>query len=100
MITMSTLAEEGFLSDETAGVIEAVERRYAPWLRIVRGDNARAVQVQYQADVPRDYPPALVAAICYMRTLTNIEGAVLLALRGMDVPHASCFARQWNHCSN
>jgi len=36
--------------------------------------------------VPRDYLPALVAAVCFMWTLTNIEAAVLLVLRGMGPP--------------
>jgi hypothetical protein len=82
---MSGLADEGFLSDEAARVVDAVERRYAPWLAL-RSANARAVTVQYDAQIPRDYAPALVAAFRYMRTLTNIQAAVLLILRGMDAP--------------
>jgi hypothetical protein len=83
---MTSLAEKGFLSDETAGVVDAVERRYAPWLKIIRSVNARAVKAQYEAHVPREYLPALLAATCYLRTLTNVQAAVLLALRGLDVP--------------
>ena len=83
---MSSLADEGFLSDETAGVVEAVEARYAPWTAILRAVNARAVKVQYDVAIPKEYLPALVAAVCYMRTLTNIEAAVLLMMRGMDAP--------------
>ena len=86
MLAMSSLADEGFLSDETAGVVEAVERRYAPWLATFRSVNERAVKVQYEAKIPREYLPALVAATCYMRTLTNIQAAVLLMVRGMDAP--------------
>jgi hypothetical protein len=81
---MSRLADEGFLSDETTGVVEAVDRRYGPWLAIFRSVNERAVKAQYETQIPREYLPALVAAVCYMRTLTNIEAAVLLMLRGMD----------------
>ena len=80
------LAEHGFLSAETAGVVDAVERRYAPWLRILRSVNRRAVKAQHEAEIPTEYLPALVAATCYMRTLMNIQAAVLLILRGMDVP--------------
>ena len=83
---MTSLAEEGFLSDEMSGVVDAVERRYAPWLTIIRSVNARAVKSQYEASVPREYLPALVAATCYLRTLTNTQAAVLLTLRGLDVP--------------
>lgn len=87
MISMSSsLSEEGFLSDETAGVIEAVEGRYEPWLVILRSVNRRAVKAQHEAEIPTGYLPALVGAICYMRTLVNIQAAVLLILRGMDVP--------------
>jgi hypothetical protein len=83
---MTGLAEEGFLSDETARVVQEVERRYEPWLALFRSVNARAIKAQYEAQVPRDYLPALVAAVSYMRTLTNIEAAVVLILRGMDPP--------------
>lgn len=81
---MTSLAEEGFLSDETGAVVEVVERRYAEWLALFRTVNRRAVQAQYEVEVPRDYLPALVAATCYMRTLTNTQAAMLLIVRGMD----------------
>jgi len=51
---MSSLAEEGFLSDETADVVNAVERRYVPWLALFRAVNRRAVTAKYDAKVPRD----------------------------------------------
>jgi len=87
MLSMSSsLSEEGFLSDETAGVVQAIERRYASWISILRSVNERAVKAQYEAKIPREYLPALVAATCYMRTLTNIQAAVLLMLRGLDAP--------------
>ena len=82
----TSLAEHGFLSDETAGVVNAVEQRYAAWLTLFRSVNERAVKAQYEAADPRAYLPALVAAACYMRTLTNIQGAVLLIVRGLDAP--------------
>jgi hypothetical protein len=80
----TSLAEHGFLSDETAGVVDAVEQRYAAWLTLLRSVNGRAVKAQYEAQIPRAYLPALVAAACYMRTLTNIQGAVLLIMRGLE----------------
>jgi hypothetical protein len=83
---MTSLAEEGFLSDETVGVVQAVERKYARSLTLFRSVNARAVKAQYEVKVPREYLPALVAATCYMRTLTNVEAAILLLLRGMEAP--------------
>ena len=60
---MSRLADEGFLSDETTGVVEAVERRYGPWLATFRSVNERAVKAQYETQIPREYLPALVAAL-------------------------------------
>lgn len=74
------------MSDETTGVVDAVEHRYARWLSLFRFVKAGAVKAQYDAKVPGEYLPALVAATCYMRTLTNIQAAVLLILRGMDAP--------------
>jgi hypothetical protein len=80
------LAEHGFLSAETAGVVKVVERRYAAWLAIVRSVNTRAVRAQYEVQIGREYPPHLIAAAAYMRTLTNVQAAVLLLVRGLDVP--------------
>jgi hypothetical protein len=56
---MSRLADEGFLSDETTGVVQTVERRYKPWLAIFRSVNERAVKAQYETQIPREYLPAL-----------------------------------------
>jgi len=56
------------------------------WILILRSVNERAVKAQYEATIPREYLPALVAATCYMRTLTNIQAAALLMLRGLDAP--------------
>ncbi|MDP1572026.1 MAG: hypothetical protein Q8L86_18675 [Vicinamibacterales bacterium] len=42
------------MSDETAGVVQAVERGYAPWLALLRSVNARAVEAQYEVNVPRE----------------------------------------------
>src|SRR3954447_1614945 len=83
---MSRLADEGFLSDETTDVVQTVELRHKPGLAIVRSVHERAVKAQSETQIPREYLPALVAAVCYMRTLTNIQAAVLLMLRGLDAP--------------
>jgi hypothetical protein len=83
---MSSLAEHGFLSSEIKGVVEVVTRRYAAWLNLVRSINAHAVKAQYEANVHSRYLPELVAITVYMRTLTNVQAAVLLLLHGMDVP--------------
>ena len=53
---------------------------------ILRSVNKRAVRRNTKRRFRREYLPALVAATCYMRTLTNIQAAVLLMLRGLDVP--------------
>lgn len=75
-----------YLSDEVDSVVAVVERRYAPWLALLRSVNKRAVEAQYEATIPRKYLPAIVAATCYMRTLTNIQAAVVMLLRGAEAP--------------
>ena len=96
----TSLAEHGFLSDETAGVVEAVEQRYATWLTLFRSVNGRAVKAQDEAQIPRAYLPALVAAACYMRTLTNIQAAVLLIVPAWMRQAAPFFGPRWNRSSS
>ena len=55
MLSMSSsLSEQGLLSDEIAGIMQAIERRYAPWILILRSVNERAVKAQYEAKIPRE----------------------------------------------
>lgn len=53
---MTSIADEGFLSDETAGVAQTVGR-YAPWLALFR--SSTRVQSRPEVKVPRESLPAL-----------------------------------------
>jgi len=45
----SSVSEEGFLSDETAGVEQAGRTSIRTWLALFCSVNARAVKAQYEA---------------------------------------------------
>jgi hypothetical protein len=81
---MSTLADEGFLSDETEAVVEKVRDTHGPWLLELRTLNKLLVRSQYSLRVHRESARELVCAALYMRALTHCQAAVLLIERGMD----------------
>jgi len=80
-----TLAEQGFLSQEMVNVVSHIHSKYKPWLNLIQRINKFAVQAQYIISIQRDDTQELLAAVLYMRTLSNIQAGVLLIERGMDV---------------
>lgn len=74
------------MSDEVRGVEQVIEERYAPWLALVRSVNTYAVKLQYTVNIRRDHLPEVVAAALYMRTLTNLQAAIVLTVKGAEVP--------------
>ena len=86
---MNGLEEQGFLSPQLASVTELVNRRYRPWLAIVHAVSAYAVAAQYSLKIRRDSLQELVAACLYVRTLTTVQAAVLLAVQGSSCGSAT-----------
>jgi Family of unknown function (DUF5677) len=80
----STLADEGFLSDEIEAVVRKVRDMYGPWLAELRSINALCVRSQYSLNVHPQSARECACAALYMRTLTHCQASVLLIERGMD----------------
>jgi hypothetical protein len=81
---VSTLADEGFLSDEVEAVVQTVRSRYSAWLSQLYAVNKLLVQEQYSFRVNLTSARELTCASLYMRALTHCQAAVLLIERGMD----------------
>jgi hypothetical protein len=79
----TTLPDEGFLSDEVAGVIAAIRQKYAPHLREVRAINALLTRCQYVLEVHPQSAREMTSAALYVRSLAHCQAAFLLLERGM-----------------
>lgn len=82
-IPSTTLAEEGFLSDETAAVVDTIRARYRPWFAELRVLNRLLVQVQYGLTIHVQSAREVVCAALYVRALVHSQATVLLLERGM-----------------
>lgn len=81
--SVTTLAEQGFLADEVAGVVVAVRQKYAPWLAEIRAVNALLVRSQHELAVHQESAQEMTCATLYVRSLAHAQAAVLLLERGM-----------------
>lgn len=79
----TTLADEGFLSDETAEVIETVRMKYEPWSSKIRVLNELLVRGQYGITIHIQNAREIVSAALFMRVLVHSQASVLLIERGM-----------------
>ncbi len=79
----TTLADEGFLSEEASSVIVDIRAKYEAWFSELRILNRLLVQVQYGLSIHRESAQEMVCAMLYMRVLVHSQATVLLIERGM-----------------
>ncbi len=77
--------EQGFLSTDIENTIEYIRAKYSDWLEFLFEVNSFAQRNQYTLEVHPDNPQEIVVATLYSRTLSNVQAATLLCLRGMGV---------------
>lgn len=79
----TTLADEGFLSDETAAVVETVRTKYDLWSSEIRVLNELLVRAQYGITIHIQSAREIVSAALFVRVLVHSQASVLLIERGM-----------------
>lgn len=87
-----TTYEDGFLSKSIDEVRSIVHEQYGPWVTLFYATNRSAVQVQHALVIDRGNPVQLYAAALYARTLSSIQGAVIVLEKGME-PQARTLLR-------
>ena len=91
-MTSTTLADEGFLADEVAGAIEAVNERFVAHFGEIRAINRLMTASQYTLQVHPESAREMVSAALFIRSLAHCQAAVLLIERGM-LPSARAMIR-------
>jgi hypothetical protein len=89
---MTTLSEEGFLSDEVDAVVRTIRAKQSPWFTELRVLNRLLVEAQYTLEIHVESAQESVCAALYVRGLTHSQAAVILIERGM-VASAKAMAR-------
>ncbi|MEP7308050.1 MAG: DUF5677 domain-containing protein [Acidobacteriota bacterium] len=88
----STLADEGFLADEVAGVVDVIRQKYFVHLFEVRAINSLMTGSQYSLQIHAESAREMVSAALYVRSLAHCQAAMLLLERGM-APSARALIR-------
>ena len=83
MTPSTSLADEGFLSDETVAVVDTIRAKYAPWFSELRVLNGLLVRTQYGLTIHVQSAREVVCAALYVRALVHCQATVLLIERGM-----------------
>lgn len=82
---MNDLAERGFLSPELSTVVSVVRERYAPWIQLIDEINVFSVHTQHGIEIHKSCLQQFLVATLFSRTLSNVQGGLLLTERGMDI---------------
>jgi hypothetical protein len=89
---VSTLADEGFLSEEAHCVIDAVLAAYPQHMAELRSVNRLLTASQYRLSVHRESAQELTCAALFIRSLAHCQAAIILLERGMK-PSARAMIR-------
>lgn len=79
----TTLADEGFLSDETDAVVTTIRAKYVSWFSELRVLNGLLVRAQYGLTIHVQSAREVVCAALYLRALVHGQATMLLIERGM-----------------
>jgi hypothetical protein len=79
----TTLADEGFLSDEASDVVVVVRERYAAHFVEVRAINRLLTRSQYGLTIHPQSAQEMTCAALFVRSIAHCQAAVLLLERGM-----------------
>ncbi len=89
---VSTLADEGFISDEAVHVVAAVRARYPVHLAQLRAINKLVTGALYSLHVHRESAQEMTSAALLIRSVAHCQAAVILLERGM-APSARAMIR-------
>ena len=83
---MTTLDEDGFISEEINEKRDKILKEYSELFSLTRQINQIAQKIQYLLSPNNRDPQRLLATILYRRILDFYQGAYFLASMGMDGP--------------
>lgn len=79
----TTLATDGFIADEAAGVVAVVRARYAKYFAHILSLNRLLTMAQYRIEAGRESAQQLTCVVLFVRALAHCQATFLLLERGM-----------------
>lgn len=79
----TTLATDGFIADEAAGVVAVVRARYAAHFTHLASLNRLLTMAQYRIEAHRESAQHLTCIVLFVRALAHCQATILLLERGM-----------------
>lgn len=88
----TSLADEGFLADEVAGVVSTIRDQYSSHFLELLAINRLLTRAQYQLHAHQESARELTCAALFVRSLAHCQAALILIERGM-LPSARAITR-------
>lgn len=86
------ISEHGFLGKEMVALVEEVRRTHADFFSLADEVNTHCQQAMYKLAPHNRHLQEMLVTTLFMRALTNFQGAIVLAERGM-MPQSRVLAR-------
>jgi len=80
---METINEIGFLSEEIIGYIKKHRKDYAEYFSLCEDIGRLSHKIMFSIEIHNEYLPEILGASLLARAVSNFQGSVLLAERGM-----------------
>ena len=83
---MTKFEEHGFLSDEILLLKNKLRKDYTEWFEVLYLINAHCQSLQYKLNIDDQNSQQIVCAVLFSRCLSICQAAIVIAMKGMDVP--------------
>ena len=80
---MSSIEKSGFLSGQISEWIEKHRNENSQWFKLCDDINQFSHDTMFKASIHNEYLPEIIAASLYVRAMSNFQGVILMAERGM-----------------
>lgn len=80
---MSSIEKEGYLSKQITQWIEKHRKENSEWFELCEEINRFSHSTMFTMTIHNKYLPELIVASLYIRAMSNLQGIILLAERGM-----------------
>ena len=80
---MSSIEKEGYLSKQITQWIEKHRKENSEWFELCEEINRFSHSTMFTMTIHNKYLPKLIVASLYIRAMSNFQGIILLAERGM-----------------
>ncbi|OPY84479.1 MAG: hypothetical protein A4E72_02214 [Syntrophus sp. PtaU1.Bin208] len=80
---MGSIEKSGFLSEQISQWIEKHRSENRQWFSLCENINQFSHDTMFKTSVHNEYLPEIIVALLYVRAMSNFQGIILMAERGM-----------------